>query len=76
LAIDPVEAERTASEAGICRAVAVATATPSAEVPVGTAGPTLVPVAAAAPPAWDLAVEVEDSVVVVVVGDGGRWFGL
>jgi hypothetical protein len=73
LATDLAEAEPTVSEVEISRAAAAATATPSEEVPGGTADPMLAPVVAEVPQVWDLVVAAEDSVVVVVVaGDADK----
>ena len=72
-AIGPAE-EQTASEAGMSRGAGEETGTPSVaapEVPTDTTDRVRGPVAAAVPPAWDLAVEV-GALVVAVVGAAGR----
>ena len=72
-AIGPEEEERTASAAGMSRAAVVETETrleAAPEVPRDTTDRVRVPVAAAAPPAWGLAVEA--GALVVVVGAAGR----
>jgi hypothetical protein len=73
-AIGPAEEEQTASEAGMSRAAGEETGTPSVaapEAPRDTTDRVRGPVAAAVPPAWDLAVEA-GALVAAVVGAVGR----
>jgi len=71
LATGLAEAERIASEAGICRAAVVETGMPSEEVREDIADRTLVPAAAVARPAWGLVAEASAAAVAAAAVAGG-----